>query len=74
MARLIDFETAGVAALRRRVAEVEEAHRGLIAFARGQSAAITAIHAAVIAASDAEGADHLVHIVTQGSICWGSMR
>lgn len=66
MARLIDFETAGVASLRRRVAEVEEAHRDLIAFARGQSGAISAIHAAVIAAVDAEGADHLVHIVTQG--------
>lgn len=54
-----------MASLRRRVAEVEEANQDLIAFARGHSGAVTAIHQAVLAAMDAEGLDHLIHIVTQ---------
>lgn len=54
-----------MASLRARVAEVEEANQDLIAFARGHSGAVSAIHAAVLAAIEAEGFDHLVHIVTQ---------
>lgn len=54
-----------MASLRRRVAEVEEANQDLIAFARGHSGAVTAIHQAVLSAMDAEGLDHLIHIVTQ---------
>lgn len=67
MAQLIDFESSGVASLRRRVAEVEEANQDLIAFARGHSGAVSAIHEAALAAVDADGLDHLVHVVTQ---CW----
>jgi len=65
MAQLIDFEARAMASLRRRVAEVEEANQDLIAFARGHSGAVSAIHAAVLAAMDAEGLDHLIHILTQ---------
>mgnify|MGYP001055030760 CR=1 FL=1 len=65
MGQVIDFEARGLASLRRRVAEVEEANQDLIAFARGHSGAVKAIHAAVLGALDAEGLDHLIHIVTQ---------
>ena len=65
MGTLVDFEGHAVASLRRRVAEVEEANQDLIAFARGHAGAVSAIHQAVIAALDAEGLDHLIHIITQ---------
>lgn len=65
MSRVIDFETRAVASLRRRVAEVEEANQDLIAFARGHSGAVSAIHEAVLASVDAEGLDHLIHVITQ---------
>lgn len=65
MGTVIDFEARGLASLRKRVAEVEEANQDLIAFARGHSGAVSAIHAAVLAAMDAEGLDHLIHIITQ---------
>ncbi len=64
MGKVIDFEDRAMASLRRRVAEVEEANQDLIAFARGHSGAVSAIHEAVIAAVDAEGLDHLIHIIT----------
>ncbi|MDB5661804.1 MAG: hypothetical protein JWN59_142 [Sphingomonas bacterium] len=65
MGQVIDFEDRAMASLRRRVAEVEEANQDLIAFARGHSGAVSAIHDAVLAAIEAENLDHLVHIVTQ---------
>lgn len=65
MGTVIDFEGGAVASLKRRVAEVEEANQDLIAFARGHSGAVSAIHAAALAALDAEGLDHLIHVVTQ---------
>lgn len=65
MGQLLDFEGLAMASLRRRMAEVEEANQDLIAFARGHSGAVTAIHQAVLAAMDAEGLDHLIHIITQ---------
>lgn len=65
MAQVIDFNDRGLASLRRRVAEVEEANQDLIAFARGHSGAVAAIHAAVLAAIEADGLDHLLHVVTQ---------
>ncbi|HET8611559.1 MAG TPA: DUF484 family protein [Sphingomonas sp.] len=54
-----------MATLRARVAEVEEANRDLIAFARGHSGAVSAIHAAVLTVIEADGLEHLIHIVTQ---------
>jgi len=65
MGQVIQFEDSAVASLRRRVAEVEEANQDLIAFARGHSGAVCAIHGAVLAAIEADGLDHLIHILTQ---------
>ncbi|MGF1550767.1 MAG: DUF484 family protein [Sphingomonadaceae bacterium] len=65
MGTVINFEDRAVASLRARVAAAEEANQDLIAFARGHSGAVASIHEAVIAAVEAEGFDHLIHIVTQ---------
>jgi len=65
MGSVINFEDRAVAALQARVAAAEEANQDLIAFARGHSGAVSSIHAAVLAAIEAEGFDHLIHIVTQ---------
>jgi len=65
MGKVISFEEKAVANLRARVAAAEEANQDLIAFARGHSGAVASIHEAVIAAIEAEGFDHLIHIVTQ---------
>jgi uncharacterized protein YigA (DUF484 family) len=65
MGNVINFEDRAVAHLRARVAAAEEANQDLIAFARGHSGAVASIHEAVIAAIEAEGLDHLIHIVTQ---------
>jgi uncharacterized protein YigA (DUF484 family) len=65
MGTVINFEDRAVANLRARVAAAEEANQDLIAFARGHSGAVASIHAAVLAAVEAEGFDHLIHIVTQ---------
>jgi len=64
MAAVIDFGPHAMASLRARMAAVEEANRDLVAFARGHSGTVSAIHAAVLEATAAEGFDHLVHIVT----------
>jgi len=65
MGRVISFEDRALANLRARVAAAEEANQDLIAFARGHSGAVHSIHEAVLAAVEAEGFDHLIHIVTQ---------
>lgn len=65
MGTVISFEDRAVANLRARVAAAEEANQDLIAFARGHSGAVASIHEAVLAAVEAEGFDHLIHIVTQ---------
>jgi uncharacterized protein YigA (DUF484 family) len=65
MGTVISFEEKAVANLRARVAAAEEANQDLIAFARGHSGAVHSIHEAVLAAIEAEGFDHLIHIVTQ---------
>ena len=65
MGQVIGFEDGALRQLRARVAAAEEANQDLIAFARGHSGAVASIHEAVIAALEAEGFDHLVHIVTQ---------
>ena len=65
MGTVINFEDRALASLRARVAAAEEANQDLIAFARGHSGAVASIHEAVLAAVEAEGFDHLVHIVTQ---------
>ena len=65
MGTVINFEDRALAKLRARVAAAEEANQDLIAFARGHSGAVASIHEAVLAAVEAEGFDHLIHIVTQ---------
>ena len=65
MAQVIPFEEHAVARLRARLAGAEEANQDLIAFARGHSGAVASIHAAVLAAIEADGIERLLHVVTQ---------
>lgn len=65
MARVIQFEDHALARLRERLGAAEEANEDLIAFARGHSGAVTAIHEAVLAAMEADGIDDVLHVVTQ---------
>jgi len=65
MGQLLSFEDHALARLRARVAAAEEAREDLLAFARGQSGAVAAIHQAVLAAMEASDFDHLLHVVVQ---------
>ena len=65
MARVIPFKDHALASLRERLGAAEEANQDLIAFARGHSGAVAAIHEAVIAAIEADSIDDLLHVVTQ---------
>ena len=65
MARVIPFQDHALARLRERLGAAEEANQDLIAFARGHSGAVTAIHEAVLAAMEADSVDDLLHVVTQ---------
>ena len=64
MGNVIQFEQTAVAAMRDRLGAAETAQADLIAFARGHSGAVAAIHHAVIAALDAASFDELVAVVT----------
>ncbi len=57
MGQLIQFEEHAVARLRERLGAAEEANQDLIAFARGHSGAVTSIHAAVLAAMEADSVE-----------------
>jgi uncharacterized protein YigA (DUF484 family) len=65
MGQLLSFEDHALARLRARVAAAEEAREDLLAFARGQTGAVAAIHQAVLAGLDATDFEHLLHIVVQ---------
>ena len=65
MASVIPFKDHALARLRARLGAVEEANQDLIAFARGHSGAVSAIHEAVLAAIEADSVDDLLHVVTQ---------
>lgn len=65
MARVIPFQDQALARLRERLGAAEEANQDLIAFARGHSGAVAAIHEAVVAALEADSIDDLLHVVTQ---------
>ncbi len=65
MGQLLSFEDHALARLREQVAAAEEAREDLLAFARGQSGAVAAIHQAVLAAMEATDFDHLLHVVVQ---------
>lgn len=65
MSQVIDFQSNAVARLRARVAALDEANADLLAYARGHTGAVAQIHVAALAAIDADGLDHLIHVVTQ---------
>jgi uncharacterized protein YigA (DUF484 family) len=65
MSKVIDFQANAVARLRARVAALDEANADLLAYARGHTGAVAQIHAAALAALDAQDFDHLIHVVTQ---------
>src|SRR4028118_64441 len=65
MGQLLSVEDHALARLRERVAAAEEAREDLLAFARGQSGAVAAIHQAVLAAMEATDFEHLLHVVVQ---------
>jgi uncharacterized protein YigA (DUF484 family) len=65
MGLVIPFEERAVAHLRERLGAIEEANQDLIAFARGHSGAVASIHAAVLAAMEADSVEALLHTVTQ---------
>jgi uncharacterized protein YigA (DUF484 family) len=65
MGEVISFRDNALIELREKVAALGEANADLVAFARGHSGAVAQIHSAALSAMDAEGLDHLIHIVTQ---------
>lgn len=65
MGSVIQFEERAVAALRERLGVAETARADLLAFARGHSGAVSAIHQAVLAALEADSLDALFEIVTR---------
>ena len=65
MGRVISFEARAVARLRDRLGEAETARADLLAFARGHSGAVAAIHHAVLAALEADSLDDLLGILTR---------
>lgn len=67
MGTLIQFEEKAVASLRRKLGAAESANADLMAFARGHSGAVTAIHQAVLAAM---AADSLQSVLDTASSEW----
>ncbi|GAA4716234.1 DUF484 domain-containing protein [Sphingomonas lutea] len=65
MGQVIQFEERALASLQARLGAAQEANEDLIAFARGHSGAVSSIHAAVLAAIDADGMERLFHVVAQ---------
>ena len=65
MGNVLSFEQHALANLRAQLGAAEEANQDLIAFARGHSGAVTSIHAAVLAALEADSVERLLHVVTQ---------
>src|SRR3546814_6808656 len=65
MGDVVNFRDNALIELRGRVAALGEANAALVAFARGHSGAVAQIHAAALSALDAEGLDHLMHIITK---------
>jgi hypothetical protein len=60
---VVDFQTEALGRLRARVAQLGEANSDLVAFARSHTGAVQQIHAAALAAMDADSFDHLVHVI-----------
>jgi uncharacterized protein YigA (DUF484 family) len=64
MGTLIQFEEQAVASLRRKLGAAESANADLIAFARGHSGTVAAIHGAVLMAIQADSFAELLACVT----------
>lgn len=64
MGTIISFEERAVAALRERLGAVEQTNNDLLAFAKGHSGAVSAIHMAVLAAIEAPSLDAMFRTVT----------
>lgn len=64
-AKIFDFHTEALVRLRHQLSELGEANEALLDYARGHAGAVLQIHEAVLAALDADGFEHLVHIITQ---------
>ncbi len=65
MGTLIQFEEQAVASLRRQLGAAESANADLIAFARGHSGTVAAIHGAVLMAVQADSLSELLDCVTK---------
>ncbi|MEO7505260.1 MAG: DUF484 family protein [Sphingomicrobium sp.] len=65
MGSVIHFEERAVASLRQRLGAAESANEDLIAFARGHSGAVSAIHRAVLSAIAADSIEELLGTVTR---------
>lgn len=63
--KVVDFQSEALLRLRTRVAALGEANSDLLAYARGHSGAVQQIHAAALAALDAQSFEHLLHVITQ---------
>lgn len=61
---VFDFHTVALQRLRTRLAEVDNDRESLLDFARSHASVEAQVHAAVLAALDADGLDHLIHIIT----------
>lgn len=65
MGSVIQFEASALHSLRQRLGAVESANEDLVAFARGHSGAVAAIHEAVLAAIEADSFERLLSTVTR---------
>jgi uncharacterized protein len=64
MTKVVDFQVEALARLRAKVADLDDVNSTLLATVRGTRGALAQVHRAVLAALDAEGLDHFIHIVT----------
>ncbi len=63
-ANVVDFQTEALGRMRSKMARLGAENAQLLAFARGNQGAMAQVHAAALAALDADGFDHLVHVIT----------
>jgi uncharacterized protein len=63
-APVIDFQTAALNVLRERVAALDSDRQSILDQARGHRGAEAQVHEAVLAALDAQGLEHFIHVIT----------
>jgi uncharacterized protein len=61
---VIDFQTHAIAKLRDRVAALDTDRQAILEQARGHRGAEEQVYEAALAALDADGLDHLIHVIT----------